>query len=196
VPSTTAKPEVYELLQKDEPSERIFDDRLEPDPDIPSVVLLYEGYGHFLDIMDGRDNVPGLADIDVMKWRSEVDELASRMNRYFIDEDARREAVLPCLTRIFAAHRGIKIPPLHAAAIGSSGHNLATHGAGTIVVEFKNRITGITAIPQIQVACYVARLNARMDAVEAHRQLYLRWRVPCVGLTIVGEWDISAFYGY
>jgi hypothetical protein len=56
----------------------------------------------------------------------------------------------------------------------------------------KNRITGISAIFQVELACYVACLNA----VDAHRQLYLRWRVPCVGLTVVGEVDISAFRGY
>ena len=50
--STTAKPEVYEPVQKDEPSENIFDDRSEPDPNILSVIL-YKGFRRFLDIMDG-----------------------------------------------------------------------------------------------------------------------------------------------
>lgn len=45
-PSITAKSEVYESLQQD-PSEKIFDDRPEPDPNIPSIALLYEGFGHF-----------------------------------------------------------------------------------------------------------------------------------------------------
>jgi hypothetical protein len=35
-----------------------------------------------------------------------------------------------------------------------------------------------------------------MNSTEAHQQLYLGWRVPCVGLTIVGELDISAFHRY
>lgn len=139
--------------------------------------------------MDGRHDVPGLADIDVVKLQTEVDELASKMNEYYKHEDDRREAALPCLTRIFSARRGIQIPPLSTAAIGSvrgDGHNHATHSAGTMVVEFKNRITGISAIPQVELVCYVARLNAMMNSTEAHRQLYLGWRVPCVGLTIVG----------
>jgi hypothetical protein len=192
-PSTTAKPEIYEALQQ-KPSEKIFDDRPEPDPDIPSIALLYEGFGHFLDIMDGRHDVPGLADIDVVKLQTEVDELASKMNEYYNHEDDRREAALPCLTRIFSARRGIQIPPLYAAAIGSvrsNGHNLATHGAGTMVAEFKNGITGISAIPQVELACYVAHLNATMNSTGARRRLYLGWRVPCVGLTIVGELDFS-----
>lgn len=76
-PSTTAKPEVYEPLQL-EPSEKIYDDRPKPDPDIPSIVLLYEGFGHFLDIMDGREDVPGLADINVKSLRSKVNTFAAR----------------------------------------------------------------------------------------------------------------------
>ena len=196
-PSDTAKSTIYENLQK-EPSEKILDDRPEPDPDIPPIPLLYEGFGHFLDIMDGRDDVPGLADVDVPElWRA-VDDLASKMTGFFDKEDGRRDAALPCLTRIFSARRGIKIPPLHVAAIGSvrtDVHNTATHGAGTMVVKFKNWSTGVSALPQVELACYVARLNATgMDEDNACRQLYLRWRVPCVGLTIVGELDTSAFH--
>ena len=148
--------------------------------------------------MDGRDDVPGLADVDVPElWRA-VDDLASKMTGFFDKEDGRRDAALPCLTRIFSARRGIKIPPLHVAAIGSvrtDVHNTATHGAGTMVVKFKNWSTGVSALPQVELACDVARLNATgMDEDNACRQLYLRWRVPCVGLTIVGELDTSAFH--
>jgi hypothetical protein len=148
--------------------------------------------------MDGRHDVPGLADIDIVKLQNEVDELASKMSEYYKHEDDRREAVLPCLTRIFSARRGIQIPSLYAAAIGSvtsGGHNHGDHGAAVMVVQFKNGITGISAIPQVELVCYIARLNAVMDSTEA-RQLYLGWRVPCVGLTIIGELDISAFHRY
>ncbi|KAK2459838.1 hypothetical protein APHAL10511_008159 [Amanita phalloides] len=183
-PSITAKPEVFELLQL-ELSEKIFDDRPNPDPDIPSVALLYEGFGHFLDIMDGRGDVPGLTDINVKRLYIGVDTFASEMNKNYENENDRRDAILPCLTRIFSTRRGIQIPELHAEPIGSvgtDGHNIATHGAGTIVVEFKNNITGINAIPQVELACYVARLYS----TKVDEQLYLRWRIPCLGLTIVG----------
>ena len=65
-----------------------------------------------------------------------------------------------------------------------------------MVVEYENEITGISAIPQVEFACYAARLNAMMNSTEAHRQLSLGWRVPCVSLTIVGKLDISAFHRY
>ena len=67
--------------------------------------------------------------------------------------------------------------PLGVAVTGY-GHNLAIHGAGTMVVEFENRITGISAIPQVRPACHVARLNATINSTEARRRLYLGWRVP------------------
>jgi hypothetical protein len=175
------------------------DDRPEPDPDIPPIPLLYGGFGHFLDIMDAHDNVPGLADVEVLKLREVVDDLASKMTGYFSKEDGRMDAALPCLNCIFEARRGIKIPPLSPTAIGSvgtDGHNIATHSAGTMTVEFKNWSTGISALPQIELVCYVARLNATGMNDEARRQLFLRWRVPCVGLTIVGELDASAFHVY
>jgi len=187
------KPDFYESLQRD-PSEKIFDDRPEPDPNIPSVALLYEGFGHFLDIMDGRNDVPGLPDIDITKLHREVDNFASEMNEYYDNEIGRRDAALSSLTSIFSARRGIEIPPLQADVISTNGHNIATHDASTMAVEIKDKITGINAIPQVELAGYVAHLNAMRK--NAHPQLYLRWRVPCLGLTVVGELDISsAFHG-
>ncbi|KAI6026740.1 hypothetical protein BKA83DRAFT_4247357 [Pisolithus microcarpus] len=180
-PSTVGKPDVYQSLQKD-PSEKIFDDRPKPDRDVAPAALLYEGFGHFLDIMDGRSNVPGLADIDTTKLFSEVDEFACKMNEDYADEDLQREAVLPYLNRIFKARRDIQIPSLHPSA---DGPNDAAHGSGTMVVEFKNRITGISAIPEVELTGYVARLNLR--GMEVHRKLHLGWRVPYLGLIIVGH---------
>ena len=149
--------------------------------------------------MDAHDNVPRLADVEVLKLREVVDDLASKMTGYFSKEDGRMDAALPCLNCIFEARRGIKIPPLSPTAIGSvktDGHNIATHSAGTMTVEFKNWSMGISALPQIELVCYVARLNATGMNDEARRQLFLWWRVPCVGLTIVGELDASAFHVY
>jgi len=197
-PSYIGKSATYQRLQRDL-SEKVLDDRPEADADIPPIPLLYEGFGHFLDITDGRDDVPGLADVDVRELRKAVDDLATTMTGYFRSEDDRRDAALPCIGRINSARRGIKIPPLHAASIGpvrTDGHNTATHGAGTMTVEMKNWMTGINCLPQIGVVCYVAHLDAKeMSQLESRRQLYLRWRVPCVGLTIVGELD-SAFHVY
>ena len=165
-PPETAEPTRYKDIQG-EPSERVLDD-------IPPVSLLCQGFGHFLDIVDGHDDVPGLADVDLGRLQGEVDDLATKM--YFPQEDDRRDAALPCLRCIFSARKGTKIPSFHAAAIGpagSDGHNIVIHGAGTMIVVFKNWSTGINAIPQVEIACYAARLNAiGMDESDARREPY------------------------
>jgi hypothetical protein len=192
-PSEAGKPSLYLDLQND-PSEKILDDRPHPDADIPPIPLLYNGFGHFLDVMDGHDDVPGLADVEVRELRDAVDDFATKMTAYFGREDDRRDVGLKCLNRIFAARRAIMIPPISAAAIGSirsDGHNIAIHGSGTMGVEFKNSITGISSLPTVELTGYVAHLDSRMD-----QQTYEGWRVPCLGLTIVGKLDISAFHLY
>jgi hypothetical protein len=115
-PSTTGKSDVYKHLQH-QPSEKILDDRPGPDPDIPPIPLLYDGFGHFLDIMDARNDVPRLA--DVLKLRKEVDNLANKMTGYFNNTDDQRDAALPCRNCIFKVHTGINIPKVAASAIGS-----------------------------------------------------------------------------
>ncbi|KAH8981905.1 hypothetical protein EDB86DRAFT_2769553, partial [Lactarius hatsudake] len=44
-----------------------------------------------------------------------------------------------------------------------------------------NPPTEISAVPQVQVAGFVAHLNAALE-----KEAYLQWRVPCLGLTIIG----------
>jgi len=192
-PSDAGKPSLYLNLQND-PSEKILDDCPHPDADIPPIPLLYDGFGHFLDVMDGHDDVPGLADVEVWELQDAVDDFATKMTAYFGHEDERRGVGLKCLNRIFAARKAITIPPIAAAAIGSiksDGHNVAVHGSATMGVEFKNLIAGISSLPTVELTGYVARLASGMD-----RQIYEGWRVPCLGLTVVGKLDISAFHLY
>ncbi|KAH9077703.1 hypothetical protein EDB83DRAFT_2285803 [Lactarius deliciosus] len=179
-PSSLARSQTYIDLQRDS-RERILDDRPEPDRDIPPIPLLYSGFGHFLDIMDGHDNVPGLADIQVAKLRMEVDALATDMARFFEKETQRRDKGLKHLKNIFAARGGTQIPQILASAIGSvvsDGHNVASDGTSSIVVVFK---IAASAVPQTQIVGYVAHLDAALT-----KEAYLQWRVPCLGLTIDG----------
>jgi hypothetical protein len=126
-PSQTGKSSTYLDLQNN-PSEKILDDRPQPDADIPPIPLLYDGFGHFLDVMDGHEDVPGLADAEVRELQDAVDDFAVKMTTFFNNEDDQRDVGLKCLKKIFAAHRAIMIPPIAAAAIGSvksDGHNIA-----------------------------------------------------------------------
>ena len=52
-----------------------------------------------------------------------------------------------------------------------------------MVAELKNKIVGISSIPQVELTCYVARLN--VVRMKAHPQLFQQWRVPCLGLIII-----------
>ncbi|KAH9051258.1 hypothetical protein EDB87DRAFT_1836674 [Lactarius vividus] len=179
-PSSLARSQGYVELQRDS-RERILDDRPEPDYEIPPIPLLYSGFGHFLDIMDGRDDVPGLAAIKVAELRMAVDTLATEMTRFFEKESQRRDKGPENLHAIFAAREGTQIPKISASAIGSvmsDGHDVADNGTSSIVVEFKNLPT---AVPQAQVVGNVAHLDAALS-----KEAYLQWRVPCLSLTIVG----------
>ncbi|KAH9034991.1 hypothetical protein EDB85DRAFT_948573 [Lactarius pseudohatsudake] len=110
------------------------------------------GFGHFLDIMDGRNDVPGLANIKVAEWQMAVDALATDMTRFFELEFQRRDKGLEHLRDIFAARKGTTIPRISASAIDSAisdGHNVANNGTSSIFVEFKNSPTEISTVPQL-----------------------------------------------
>jgi len=117
-----------------------------------------------------------------------VDDFAQKMCRFYENADRRRDAALPPLNRIFSARSGTPIPEMHASTIGSvrtDGHNVGKHGGGGMVTVFKNRAANNTAIAEVELVGYVAHLYAK--GMEVHRELFERWRVPCLGLTVVGE---------
>ena len=175
---------VYEYFQGT--SERILDDRPQKDEDIPPISLLYDGFGHFLDVTGGRSNVPGLHDIKVQELEGAVDDFADKMTMSYRNEDDWRRVGIDALNRIFAARRGTTIPPLHAASIGSawSSRIIGTHGGGAGVVVFRNScISLLDSIPQVELLGHVAHLNSNM---HQHRALFERWRRPCLGVTVVG----------
>ncbi|KDR69821.1 hypothetical protein GALMADRAFT_76982 [Galerina marginata CBS 339.88] len=192
-PSTMAQPSYYEENQKTS-SEKILDDRPKVDPHIAPISLLYDGFGDFLDIFDGRADVPGLAEVNILELHKAVDDFALKMCRFYDNDDERRTAALPALNCIFSARTGTTIPSLLAAAIGSlrtDGHNVTKHGGGALIAQFKNRSAGINAIPEVELTGYVAHSHA--TGMEEHQDLFERWRVPSLGLTVVGP-DLR-FYG-
>ncbi|KAN0139205.1 hypothetical protein V8E53_002706 [Lactarius tabidus] len=182
-PSSIATSQCYQDLQQNT-RERILDDRPGPDLGIPPISLLYPGFGHFLDILDGHDNVPGLNDVNMAELQMAVDVLVAKMAEFFDEEKTRIVIGLEYLNEIFRARRGTEIPHILASDIGyvtSDGHNIAMNGTSSIMVKFKNSHTGIASLPQVEVAGYVAHLNAQL-----RKEAFLRSRVPFLGLTIVG----------
>lgn len=64
--STTGQPSKYEHIQR-MPSKQILDDCPEPDADIPPILLLYDGFGQFLDIVDGSNTTLGLSEVNMVE---------------------------------------------------------------------------------------------------------------------------------
>jgi hypothetical protein len=169
----------YQSLQAD-PFQKILDDRPSPDADIAPIALLYHGFGRFEDVIA----CPKATLVE--QFKPAVDKFAEAMSRFY-PEDQRRDAGLPLLNAIFAIRAEKMIPSLSAAAIGSvrsNGHSVDRHGMVNTVVELKNELAGISSIPHVEVVAYAAHAHARIDGTQ---RLLEGWRVPCLGITIVGE---------
>ena len=64
----------------------------------------------------------------------------------------------------------------------SDGYNITKDDTTSIVVKFRNSPVGVPAVPQVELAGYIGHLNSQLE-----KEAYLQWRVPCLGLTIVGK---------
>jgi hypothetical protein len=81
-PSDCSKPSYYQNMQRNA-SQRILDDRPSADLDVPPAPLLYSGFGHFVDIYNGCDDVPYLSNIDFPALEAAVDDFANKMGEFF-----------------------------------------------------------------------------------------------------------------
>jgi len=78
-PSVIAQPSEYRSIQN-RSSQRILDDRPERDEDLPPVSLIYDGFGHFLDVFHGHLDVPGLSDVSLTELQDRVDAFAEHVS--------------------------------------------------------------------------------------------------------------------
>ena len=85
-PSDASKPLYYEDLQRNA-SQRILNDRPLADLNVPPAPLLYSGFGHFVDIYDGCEDVPYLSKIDFPALETAIDDFANKMGEFFVNED-------------------------------------------------------------------------------------------------------------
>lgn len=192
-PSKAAQPSFYEAEQR-LPSKRILDDRPTMDADIAPISLLYPGFGDFLDIINGRTDVPGINEVDAGALEAAVDAFATVMCDFHALESGRKQAVLPHLDKIFFAHSSRIIPRIFASTIGtvhSDGHTEGRHGGMAMVEELKNRDTGNSSSAPVQMVGYVS--HSHLKWMEGNEAIFEGWRVPCLGLTLVGEFMYRAF---
>ena len=186
-PSTVAQSSVYKSMQEN-PDEKLLDDRPAPDAGIPPISLLYSGFGHFIDVCSGRRTAPGHDQIDRPRLRKAVDTFANRMCDFFQKEVDRRDAGLDCLNEIYRSRNGPtpfpELLPSSRSTWTSDGHFTSAHHGISHVVEFKNENTGNKSNAKVQAAAYTAQSHTELP--EELRPLFKGWRLPCLGMTVVG----------
>lgn len=128
--------------------------------------------------------------MDTGALRTAVDLFAITSQSIFESEKHRQIAVLPLLNKILRAHSEIldglsTTVMLNAITDGHVNHVNGPHGAIVTIAEFKNAITNITAIPEVQLASYVA--HSFVEAIRGHSELFKAWRVPSLGISIIGK---------
>ena len=184
-PSKISSITAYKSLQGDS-RQKILDNRPSPDKDIPPVVLLYHSFGLFYDIFHGQINIPQLNKIDEPQFVQNVDRFLQLMGSYYMKENARRNEGLKIINDILTSHSDAgNIPPLAVSSIlnyRSDSHMVGSHGGAVCVTEFKNEIHSILSVPYVEATAYAAQTH--MAVIPA---LFRGWRVPCLGLTIVGK---------
>ena len=79
---------------------------------------------------------------------------------------------------------------LEAASVDSSdvlsdGHCDGPHGAVSCIVRPKNELVDVHPMPLVGLSTLVVRSYAQ--SIKSHKKLYKGWRVPCLGITIVGK---------
>ena len=186
-PSEHAKPSQYIKTQQNT-SERILDDRPVADRGVPPAALLYEGFGEFQDICDGRRDPMHLDEKLLTELEEAVDDFALRMCGFYDDETDRMAACLRHLNRILSIGKP-SMPKLAASSIRnvrSDGHFLGKHGEPVVVVEFKDNVEN--GIVTAQLAGYYAHALKEALLIDPdNNRLFASWRAPCLGISIVGK---------
>jgi len=180
-----ATKEHYRSLQRN-PTAKILDDRPEPDH-IPPVSLLYDGFGLFHDTSsrwgDEHDMDTKRSDL-----ANAVDAFADKMTDIYHDELGRREAGLNALNSIFFPDGRHQLMAAPIDTVHTDGHYNGPHGAASCIVQFKDELADIKSIPEVKLAGHAARSHKQsIINSEKGEEVFLGWRVPCLGLTIVGK---------
>ena len=192
-PSKVSKPDNYQTLQE-QSQQRILDDRPRADRFLPPISLLYDGFGVFNDVIQGRFPVLGEDSILEVELWDKVNAFANQMAGFYDTEAERRGTVLGHLGRIFRARRdpravggSIKASKIGGLQIISDGHLDGAHGAMVFCIECKNELSGISCEPSAELVSYVASsFKEQLDG--EHRALFHGWRVPALGMTQIGKW--------
>ena len=121
------------------------------------------------------------------KVKLAVNTFAEAMTAFFKTENERRTKGLNALNAILSldGHHELAAACVDSSRICTDGHFNGPHEAISCIVEFKNELVDINSIPLVELVGYVAHSHAQ--SIQSHRKLYMGWRVPSLGLTVVGE---------
>jgi hypothetical protein len=193
-PSTVAKPSEFIKAQAKEG--RILNDRPDKDGKVPPIALLYAPFGRFLDhIRDRPEKQPG---VDLREFQFAVDDFASAMCEHFIDEDRRRDKVLPLLNDIFECYHPFKLPPLDPTVIAekraSGGHAKGPAELMETIVEFQNEFGSGQTDPEMQItSSYLQMFNREKDG--QFQDTFKKHLCPSLVILIIGiKMQISSLY--
>lgn len=129
-------------------------------------------------------DVPRLDEVDGLKLQLAVDHFAQEMSGFYSVGSSQDDCSI-CSCRHFRCPVVFTVSLFSAAAIGSVGHDIGRHGAVITVVEPKERNTGNNTVPQMELTAHVAR--SHVTGMDDKHELFKGWRVPSLGITIVGE---------
>ena len=118
-----------------------------------------------------------------------VDSFAEKMTGYYDQEADRREEGLRALNKILSLRGGNKLMAGSIGTCRSDGHYDGPHEAASCVVEFRNELVDISSMAMVELTAYAA--HSHMQAMEHSREVFSSWRVPCLGLAVVGKLNIS-----
>src|SRR5712672_4290034 len=82
-----------------------------------------------------------------------------------------------------------KLMPASIGSIHTDGH-YGPLKAAVCINQFKNDLSGVNTIPVVELTCYVAHSHA--SAMECNKNAFRNWRVPCLGITVVGKLSIPS----
>lgn len=92
---------------------------------------------------------------------------------------------LAALTTPGLAYYTLEAASVDSGDVLSDGHCDGPHGAVSCIVRFKNELVDVHSMPLVELSTLVVRSYAQ--SIKSHKKLYKGWRVPCLGITIVGK---------
>ncbi|KII85721.1 hypothetical protein PLICRDRAFT_56927 [Plicaturopsis crispa FD-325 SS-3] len=179
--------------RQEDHEQRVWNDRPECEDRLAPIALLYEGFGRFLDVIDGRDE--DWAGVSRARLESSVTSFCKAMRRHYADDINRRVSIQPLLENALQLY----FPNcFHTSEFGNAGTAtccIESSSLPTIVAVFKNELFSRGTLPEEEaLACMLHSYRRALETQgnELHKLHSLR--TAALGITIMGPH--IAFYAF